>query len=64
MARRIKEGLSASDSVVESIELDGRSFNVEVTREQFDALIDPLVKEDRIYEAESIPSAVCALSPN
>lgn len=44
MARRIKEGLSASDSVVESIELDGRSFNVEVTREQFDALIDPLVK--------------------
>lgn len=44
MARRIKEGLSDSDTVVESIELDGRSFNVEVTREQFDALIDPLVK--------------------
>jgi len=44
LARRIKEGLTDSDQVVESIELDGRALAVEVTREQFDALIDPLVK--------------------
>ncbi len=44
LARRIKEGLSASDQVTESIELDGREFAVEVTRDQFDTLIDPLVK--------------------
>ncbi len=44
LARRIKEGLSDNDRVAESIELDGREFAVEVTREQFDALIDPLVK--------------------
>jgi len=44
LARRIKEGLTDSDRVVESIELDGRALAVEVTREQFDALIDPLVK--------------------
>lgn len=44
MARRIKEGLTDQAVVTESIELDGQTFAVEVSREQFDALIEPLIK--------------------
>ncbi len=44
LARRIKERLTDADQVTESIELDGREVSVEVSREQFDALIESLVK--------------------
>ncbi|PSL14698.1 chaperone protein HscA [Marinobacterium halophilum] len=44
MARRIKERLTDEAVVTETIELEGRDFTVEISREQFDALIQPLVK--------------------
>jgi molecular chaperone HscA len=44
LARRVKERLTDEDRVVETVEMDGHAFTVEVTRTQFDALIESLVK--------------------
>lgn len=44
LARRVKERLTDEDRVVETVEMDGHAFTVEVTRAQFDALIESLVK--------------------
>lgn len=44
LARRIKEGLTDNDRVTESIDLDGRVLTFDVSREQFESLINPLVK--------------------
>lgn len=44
LARRVKERLTDEDRVVEMVEMDGHAFTVEVTRTQFDALIESLVK--------------------
>ncbi len=44
LARRIKERLTDEDQVSETVELDGREVRVEVGREQFEALIESLVK--------------------
>ncbi|MBV0934084.1 Fe-S protein assembly chaperone HscA [Marinobacterium weihaiense] len=44
MARRIKERLTDEPVVTETVQLDGRDFSVEVTRDQFDALAGALVK--------------------
>ncbi|MBX2824814.1 MAG: Fe-S protein assembly chaperone HscA [Gammaproteobacteria bacterium] len=43
-ARRAKEQLSAVDSVDVPLELDGLNATVTITRDDFDAVIDPLVK--------------------
>ncbi|GAA0795366.1 Fe-S protein assembly chaperone HscA [Marinobacterium sediminicola] len=44
LARRIKERLTDEPRVSQIVELDGREFTVDVSREHFDALIQSLVK--------------------